>query len=224
MTVYLQLPGGDATPLRALYDSGAELNLINRSVIEGTSVRPGETVRKPTAMSLDDNILDLGDPYSLTLDCKDSNGKTKRVGPETFWSADFVGYDLVLGYPWLAEADPCIRFSTGTYEWFQEDAERIVWSTAEELFGELEPGEQAYLLHPKKYGVHPREHPGATTGQQRARPTAAQYQHVAAVLLNHLVNLVNTDKPDYTFPNLNPDQDSPNPEELAFVLVKLHYK
>ena len=68
------------------------------------------------ALALDDKQLELREPYELTLECKDDRGVAKSVGPQTFWAAHFVGYDLVLGYPWLAEADPCIKFSAGTFQ------------------------------------------------------------------------------------------------------------
>ena len=59
-------------------------------------------------MFLDDKELRIYGSCRLTLECPDSMGTRKQVGPETFWAADFYGYDLVLGYLWLAEADPCI--------------------------------------------------------------------------------------------------------------------
>jgi hypothetical protein len=58
-----------------------------------------------------------------------------------------VGYDLILGFPWLQEADPWIRFSQGTFDWWPEEAERLQVVTEEELFSDLQPNEEAYLMH-----------------------------------------------------------------------------
>jgi hypothetical protein len=127
VTVHLQVPGGQPKTLRALYDSGAEISLVNRGSLSGTGITPKTSRRQPMAMFLDDKELRIHGFCQLTLDCPDSMGTSKQVGPETFWAADFSGYDLVLGYPWLAEADPCIRFAKGTFEWFTADAEQITY-------------------------------------------------------------------------------------------------
>ena len=42
--------------------------------------------------------------------------RTKVVGPQPFWAADFVGYNLILRYPWLIEVDPKIRFKIGAFK------------------------------------------------------------------------------------------------------------
>ena len=63
-------------------------------------------------------------------------------------AAQFKGYDLVLGYLWLREADPRIRFATGNFEWWPEGESRIDVVSAENLLSNIQPGEKAYVLHP----------------------------------------------------------------------------
>ena len=46
----------------------------------------------------------------------DIYNRTKVVGPQPFWAADFIGYNLILRYPWLTEVDPKIYFKTGTFK------------------------------------------------------------------------------------------------------------
>jgi hypothetical protein len=98
-------------------------------------------------MFLDNKELRIYGAHQLTLDCLDSSGTRKLVSPQVFWSADFQGYDLVLGYLWLAEAGLCIRFSSGTFEWFRNNPERIQIASVEELFSDIGLGEQLYLLY-----------------------------------------------------------------------------
>jgi hypothetical protein len=55
----------------------------------------------------------------------------------------------VLGYPWLREANPQIRFATGTFRWWPKGAPgRIQIMDAEDLLRNIAPGEKAYVLHP----------------------------------------------------------------------------
>jgi hypothetical protein len=72
----------------------------------------------------------------------------KDVRGQTFWAADFEGYDLVLGYPWLQEADPRIRFSTGEFDWWETSDDRVHLMDADALLADVQPGERAYVLHP----------------------------------------------------------------------------
>lgn len=143
------LPGGKSITLRALYDSGAEINLISLEAAARCGVEHGQFDHAPTANFLDDNELKIDKPYDLRVECKSTSGVSKLVGPQRFWSARFEGYDLVLGYPWLREADPAIRFSQGTFEWWPRDAsDRIRLFDVEPMLEDLEAGERAYVLHP----------------------------------------------------------------------------
>ena len=147
--MHLQVPGGAPRTLRALYDSGAEINLVNRASLEGTNIVPYSNARKLRAITLDNKQLQIHGSCQLIMDCPNSAGTRKLVGLETFWAADFHGYDLVLGYPWLAEADPCIHFAKGTFTWYADRTERVFIASVQELFNNLGPGEQPYLLHPQ---------------------------------------------------------------------------
>jgi transposase InsO family protein len=101
------------------------------------------------ATFIDNNRLPLYDPYLLDLSCVDSKGAQKTVRGQTFWAADFKGYDVVLGYPWLREADPRIRFSTGEFEWWEDEVERVhLMDDAAALLSDIQPGERPYILHP----------------------------------------------------------------------------
>jgi len=46
----------------------------------------------------------------------DIHNRTKVISPQTFWVAEFIGYNLIFRYPWLMEADFKIRFKTGAFK------------------------------------------------------------------------------------------------------------
>ena len=239
MTVHLQVPGGAPRTLRALYDSGAEINLVNRASLEGTNIVPYSNARKPMATTIDDKQLWIHGSCQLTMDCPDSAGTVKQVGPETFWTADFYGYDLILGYPWLAEADPCIRFAEGTFAWYADGTERVFIASVQELFEDLGPGEQPYLLHPQALrGTDgrpgwPRLQPDALRRHGSLDPPRwdDHPRLVSAVLEEHMAGVIpipgREDSPadyDGDVPQVLPEDNKPDEDELRFVPLKLHHK
>ncbi|KAF2827149.1 hypothetical protein CC86DRAFT_406369 [Ophiobolus disseminans] len=148
VTVRLSLPDGTATTLRALYDSGAEINLVRHDVVQRLTLDHALFHIKPVASFLDNNQLRIYKPYDLSLTSSDSQGVEKSVGPQRFWAADFSGYDLVLGYPWLREADPKILFSTGEVKWWDQEEKRLSVVSVEHLLKDIQHSERAYVLHP----------------------------------------------------------------------------
>lgn len=146
------MKNGAPVALRALYDSGAELNLIRAECAEGLGIPATVTNDcQPRAQFIDDNQLKLKHPYDLSVECADSDGTRKTVGPQRFWSANFTGYDVVLGFPWLRVADPRIKWSTGYFDWWPDEAERVHIVGAADLLEDLAPGERAYVLHPEQF-------------------------------------------------------------------------
>jgi hypothetical protein len=57
---------------------------------------------------------------------------------------------MVLGFLWLQEADLKIRFSTGEFEWWEDDYNRIKITDAANLVTDIQPGERAYVLYPNR--------------------------------------------------------------------------
>jgi hypothetical protein len=151
----LKLPNRSSTPLRALYDSGAELNLINLNTAKALQLDSVLHHRKPTAGFLDEHSLKLHSAHELIISCTDRHGVKKDVGPENFWAANFEGYDLVLGYPWLAAADPKIKFSEGWFEWWSADSSRVELTDTKDLLRDVGPGERVYVLIPGSHRIRP---------------------------------------------------------------------
>jgi len=109
---------------------------------------------KPEASFLDENRLDIHSRHELVLRTCDSNGDSRTVDQQEFWAANFAGYDMVLGWPWLAAADPMISFRTGTFVWGNAEVTRLEAVTVDQLFDGLQKGEKVYsIVAYKKQGV-----------------------------------------------------------------------
>ena len=69
--------------------------------------------------------------------------------------ADFAGYNLILRYPWLAEADPKIRFKTGTFKWWNDEEleGRILLISLKDILEDVEPDKTVYVLYLKEYRI-----------------------------------------------------------------------
>jgi hypothetical protein len=82
--VHLCIPSEEPQALRALYNSGAEINLVNRQVSAHIEVAHITNLRKPQAMFLDDKELQIHRAHQLTLNCPNSAGAVKQVSPQVF--------------------------------------------------------------------------------------------------------------------------------------------
>ena len=83
----------------------------------------------------------------------DIYNRTKVVGPQPFWAADFIGYNLILRYPWLVEVDPKICFKIGTFKWWndKELEGRILLISLKDILEDIELDKIVYVLYLKEY-------------------------------------------------------------------------
>jgi len=81
----------------------------------------------------------------------------KVVGPQPFWAANFKGYNLIFGYPWLAEADLKIRFKTGAFKWWNDKELKgyILLASLKDILEDIALGKTVYALYLKKYWIEP---------------------------------------------------------------------
>lgn len=142
----------DSTPhsLCALYDSEAEINLICFLCAQALGYRSRLSEQKLLAKFLDNNALSIYDLYDLTIECTNLHSVYKLLDLQRFQAANFRGYNIVLGYLQLQEADPKIRFSTGQFEWQENNEDRLEITDAESLLGDISAGERAYVLYPNR--------------------------------------------------------------------------
>jgi len=71
--------------------------------------------------------------------------------------ADFIGYNLILRYPWLIEADSKIRFKMGAFKWWnnKELEGRILLISLKDILEDIALRETVYALHLKEYWIQP---------------------------------------------------------------------
>jgi len=67
--------------------------------------------------------------------------------------ADFVGYNLILRYSWLAEADLKICFKIGAFKWWNDEEleGRISLISLKDILEDVALGKIVYALHLKEY-------------------------------------------------------------------------
>jgi hypothetical protein len=151
---------GPAT-LHTLLDSGAELNLISQRVVDSLGLTPYDKGRRQKAYALGDHRLTLHDPYFVATTAKDTFDN-QRTCHDLFWGANFEGFDLLLGYPWLCTANPIPLWGRGEFVWGPEDDRnhpeddsdveaRITIVTAEQMSGYLASGDTVYAMYPVAY-------------------------------------------------------------------------
>lgn len=112
VTIVVTTEKGGRCEIKCLIDSGAECNFVSQSWIisndlpvafEPKSVKAvdGRTVRSYGTHKLDVTVED--------------NNQVRNREMSKFHAVDMMGYDMILGYPWLCEVDPDIRWSEGTF-------------------------------------------------------------------------------------------------------------
>jgi hypothetical protein len=82
--VSIPCPRQDLLTLQALYDSGAEINIVNQDVTQHLVRARDIKEETPKAHSLEGTELEIQHPYKVTVESQDSTGTSKVVGPQTF--------------------------------------------------------------------------------------------------------------------------------------------
>ena len=121
IAIKVNIQGQDGwTTLDALVDSGASLNFISQLRAKELGLKVGfEIKHKVTAL----NGLPVR-TYGVklaSLRMQDQKGETLQ-SVEELMAADTVGYDLILGIPWLCRHDPDIRWKRSTWNIRESDA------------------------------------------------------------------------------------------------------
>jgi hypothetical protein len=101
--------------LLALIDSGSDLNIIRTDIINRLSVdkEPGVAPRLQTIIG---EKMTIGGRYTAKLQAIDARGKEKEIVTSVY-SAQFTGFDIVLGMPWLLQANPQIDWTIKQFVW-----------------------------------------------------------------------------------------------------------
>jgi hypothetical protein len=109
-------------PVNAYIDSGSGVNLVSMDLVKKMKLPYHKKERPLHAVNITDTDMENGainyetDHLNLVI-----HGKTCKV---KFDVLDMPSHDLVLGFPWLKDNDPRIRWATGQIFWdIQDDPE-----------------------------------------------------------------------------------------------------
>jgi hypothetical protein len=80
----ITLPTGEVRQFQALYDSGAEINLIRYDLVKEHKLIPSLRWRKPIIGFLDKHRIKLHSVHELIVSVADMHNRTKVVGPQPF--------------------------------------------------------------------------------------------------------------------------------------------
>ena len=146
--------GGRPVTLRALVDSGAQLNLINQRAVIEHDLAALDIETKPTARFLNEHRMTLYKAHRLdacVLDCNNN----PRSSKQTFWAGAFEGYDMVLGWDWLEDTDPMISYRQGTFIWNPSADDPIPHDKVSAIFALIEDGSVDFQIGDERWTASP---------------------------------------------------------------------
>ena len=146
---------GEVYQFQALYNSGAKINLIQYNLVKEHKLIPLLKQWKPIVGFLDKHWIKLHSAHKLIVLVANMHNHTKVVGPQPFQAADFVGYNLILRYPQLAEVDLKICFKIGAFkQWNNKELKgRILLTSLKDILKDIVLGEIVYALYLKEYQI-----------------------------------------------------------------------
>src|SRR2546429_350145 len=100
--------------VRALIDSGADENFISQLLAVELGLKPTATPT-PAIRTLNGERLTTYHYYTIPTRLENEEGERLEITDE-FLGADMVGFDLILGMPWLYNANPDVQWDTGTWK------------------------------------------------------------------------------------------------------------
>lgn len=108
---------GETYYLVALLDTCATSNFISQQAVKELGLGPGEALPRGLR-TLGGQPLQTYRQHPVFVDAGDSRGRSVHTSG-TFIAADFVGFDIILGLPWLTQWNADIQ--VGNKEWWYTD-------------------------------------------------------------------------------------------------------
>lgn len=103
--------------LVALLDTRAASNFISQTVVKDLGLGNGEVVSRGFR-SFDGQPLRTYSQHAIAVNAVDSTGRSVDT-TGTFIAADFVGFDVVLGLPWLTQWNANIEVGSGEWRFIE---------------------------------------------------------------------------------------------------------
>ena len=114
--------------LHALIDSGATSNFISQLCVKSIDL-PGSDAEPTRISTLNGQPLATYQTHHTRVTLQDSDGQ-RRETSQTLIGANMVGYDVILGMPWLTSQNPNIDWATGTWRPRAEPVLQHAYATA----------------------------------------------------------------------------------------------
>jgi transposase InsO family protein len=179
LTATVRLRGtGDWVERVALIDSGATFNFISQLCAkEIEAPLTGNT--PPAIRTLDGQPLQTYGSHLVRTVMRDTRGK-EADADVNYLAASMVGYDVILGMPWLKQQDPDIRWSDGAWRLRNRRAEgeppEVILDSRDALAATLQKDDvQGYLVAVTDYTPQPHRGGYLMAAEEVHIPTAYSY-------------------------------------------------
>lgn len=106
------------------------MNFISQMCVKELDL-PVVEERPPRVNTLDGHPLQTYGVHRPEVRLDDSKGERRSTTVE-FVAANMIGYDMILGMPWLDQYDPDIRWSTRSWTWRLHDSDASSQDTPKE--------------------------------------------------------------------------------------------
>ena len=122
--MHLTTKGGHVNVVKALIDTGAEVNIIKRGIFEPLCFQPA---RKRLSLVTADGTVMEGGKQEVQVEIRlrlDQGGRSHWQATTFFYEAD-IGVDAIIGYPWLAANRLSVLSHAHCLEWTNNKGRRF---------------------------------------------------------------------------------------------------
>ena len=136
---------GKAVKTKALLDSGAEVNVISQMFAVENDLPYADRQVSDLSGVGSKRVKSLG-KLDLNIEATSTFGERHAV-KQRFDAVEAEGYDLLLGFPWLEEANPLVDWKNRTWSYWTGQA-HLLLEKPEAFVRHLEEGSQLYVMLP----------------------------------------------------------------------------
>jgi hypothetical protein len=111
--LHLEIPTSHGfRTLNALLDSGAEENFISQRIVAEAKLLPTPVTTR--VRTINGRPITIYGRHALEAHARDERGLDGHT-EQNFLATDLIGYDVILGFPWLQAVNPDVNWEKGTW-------------------------------------------------------------------------------------------------------------